>query len=181
MAGDIRSTVRALFAIDDKHCMNYALSLIWTRIKIRGSSVLNPFPTLKTLEDCFTISRFLKIFSVPPAKLLSTQRKNNAEAAMASIPVAAYSASKIHEHVKAKQKFEETQQGDATSKMFHQNIFGIEKMLQNYNNKLMNSIWGQYNLYAAHAFQKNNEGSHLAADIFSIPQVKNLWDIRTAH
>ncbi|GIX87607.1 uncharacterized protein CEXT_551901 [Caerostris extrusa] len=119
------------------------------KVVFTRSSVLNPF---LTLEDCFTISRFLKIFSVPPAKLLSTQRKNNAEATMASIPVAAYSATKIHEHVKAKQKFEETQQGDATSKMFHQNIF-----------------------------LKNNEGSHLAADIFSIPQVKNLWDIRTAH
>ncbi|GFS32528.1 uncharacterized protein NPIL_511441 [Nephila pilipes] len=119
----------------------------------------------------------------PPAKLISPEWETTREAVieMASIPVVSFSASKINEHVKAKQKFDEAQDGAANTRMFHQNVFGIEKMLQNYNNKLMNSIWGQYNLYAAHAFQKNNEGSHPVADIFSIPQVKNLWDFRTAH
>ncbi|GFQ77745.1 uncharacterized protein TNCT_420271 [Trichonephila clavata] len=133
----------------------------------------------------FKLERQYRLESIafPPAKLLFSEWKSILEAvlAMASIPVASFSAPKIHEHVKARQKFDESFVGDANSRMFHQNVFGIEKMLQNYNNKLMNSIWGQYNLYAAHAFQKNNEGTHPIADIFNVPQVKNLWDFRAAH
>ncbi|CAL1288730.1 unnamed protein product [Larinioides sclopetarius] len=90
------------------------------------------------ISELSSIISFTFEIPIPPAKLISTERKITVEA-------------------------------------------GVEKMLQNYNNKLMNSIWGQYNLYAAHAFQKNNEGAHPIADIFNIPQVKNLWEFRTAH
>lgn len=51
-------------------------------------------------------------------------------------------------------------------------LLEIDKMLPKYNGKLMNSIWGQYNLYAAHAFQKNSEGSFGFMDPLNIPQVK---------
>jgi len=58
----------------------------------------------------------------------------------------------------------------------------VNKVLTNYNSKLMNSIWGQYNLYASHAFQKNSEGSYAFLDFINVPQVKNLWDsLRTTH
>ncbi|CAL1288729.1 unnamed protein product [Larinioides sclopetarius] len=135
------------------------------------------------ISELSSIISFTFEIPIPPAKLISTERKITVEAVipMASIPFASYSASKIHDHVRAKQKFDESQYGESDTKIFHHNAFGVEKMLQNYNNKLMNSIWGQYNLYAAHAFQKNNEGAHPIADIFNIPQVKNLWEFRTAH
>lgn len=78
--------------------------------------------------------------------------------------------------------YTEENSGEPTSKIFRQNILGIDQVLTNYNSKLMNSIWGQYNLYAAHAFQKNNEGAYSGFDFLNVPQIKNMWDIlRTAH
>jgi len=123
-----------------------------------------------------------------PGKLISYKENSGAveEAvlSMASIPVACYSASKVHDHVKAKYNYDESYHGQEKRKPFRHNTFEIDKVLPNYNSKLMNSIWGQYNLYASHAFQKNSEGSVgvKAVDFFHFPQVKNLWDsLHTTH
>lgn len=43
---------------------------------------------------------------------------------MASIPVTSFSASKIHDHVKAKQKYDEFPNGEQNAKMFRHNSFG---------------------------------------------------------
>jgi len=124
----------------------------------------------------------VKVLSVS-AKLSTTRKEETiGEAAMASIPFASYSAAKIHKNVKDQFEYDGDTSGQSTNKMFHQNILGIDKVLTNYNSKLMNSIWGQYNLYAAHAFQKNNEGSCSGINFLNVPQVKDLWDsLRTAH
>ncbi|GFV35196.1 transposable element Tcb1 transposase [Trichonephila clavipes] len=174
----------------NKNTLIRALTEEWDKLpqQLLDNVVQSMVRPLKVLRFKFfliifsTISSFIKI-ACPRDKLLFSGWQSILEAvlAMASIPITSFSAPKIHEHVKARQKFDESFDGDENARMFHQNVFGIEKMLQNYNNKLMNSIWGQYNLYAAHAFQKNNEGSHPIADIFNIPQVKNLWEFRAAH
>ena len=62
---------------------------------------------------------------------------------MAAIPSSMFMASKVH------QSLLEEREGDKCS-------FGQQE-LPHYNDKLMNSIWGLYNRYAPHAFQKNNE------------------------
>ncbi|KFM72631.1 hypothetical protein X975_00334, partial [Stegodyphus mimosarum] len=100
---------------------------------------------------------------------------------MASIPVTSFSASKIHDHVKSRDKFDGTSDGETPGKVFRYNLFGMDNVLPNYNSKLMNSIWGQYNLYASHAFQKNNEGSYSGSAFLGIPQVRNLWDSLHSH
>ncbi|XP_054722905.1 uncharacterized protein LOC129232831 [Uloborus diversus] len=109
---------------------------------------------------------------LPRAKVIpcAAQVRRGAVLVMASIPVTSFSAAKIREHVKSKQNQEETSNGH---KLFRYNLFGLDQVLPNYNSKLMNSIWGQYNLYASHAFQKNSEGSaHLGAGLFGLPQEK---------
>lgn len=102
---------------------------------------------------------------------------------MASVPCTAFSAAKIHEAMKKEKQQQKQQQ------FMEEDIFPKEnETLQpskpfvdiltphNYNSKLMNSIWGLYNRYAPHAFQKNSEGS-LAVSELSNPQAKtwSLW------
>jgi len=107
---------------------------------------------------------------------------NEAVLSMASIPVTSFSASKIHDHIKAKHKHDESPNEEEYANVFRHNAFEVNKVLTNYNSKLMNSIWGQYNLYASHAFQKNSEGSYAFLDFINVPQVKNLWDsLRATH
>lgn len=96
---------------------------------------------------------------------------------MASIPVTSYSATKVHDHVKKQQQRGDKRKADPGSTNFRTETFDVNHVPPNYNSKLMNSIWGMYNLYASHAFQKNSEGVKAAAD-FALPQAKtfSLWD-----
>ncbi|KAH7952706.1 hypothetical protein HPB49_000434 [Dermacentor silvarum] len=69
---------------------------------------------------------------------------------MASIPYTMHTAMNLH-----KKATEE--QTKNLGVIFEPPTSTVETTLPKYNPKLMNSIWGLYNRYAPHSFQKNCE------------------------
>lgn len=70
---------------------------------------------------------------------------------MASIPYTMHSAMHLH------RKMTEEQHPKEVNMVFEPPTSTVETSLAKYNPKLMNSIWGLYNRYAPHSFQKNCE------------------------
>ncbi|XP_040076973.1 uncharacterized protein LOC8032119 isoform X1 [Ixodes scapularis] len=70
--------------------------------------------------------------------------------AMSSIPYTMHSAVQLH------RRLAEDQPKDVNV-IFEPPTSTVETTLAKYNPKLMNSIWGLYNRYAPHSFQKNCE------------------------
>ncbi|XP_076338799.1 uncharacterized protein LOC143240365 [Tachypleus tridentatus] len=112
---------------------------------------------------------------------------------MAAIPYAAHTAKKVHENLK-KQKHVETdntKNGREKERGQFQGIMGgvsvghtdLRNVLSftppKYNSKMMDSIWGLYNRYAPHAFQKNSEGSLVGQEVTATPQAKSYGLLST--
>nr|XP_054929681.1 uncharacterized protein LOC126537099 isoform X3 [Dermacentor andersoni] len=70
--------------------------------------------------------------------------------AMASIPYTMHSAVNLHKKLTEEQT-------KNLGVIFEPPTSTVETTLPKYNPKLMNSIWGLYNRYAPHSFQKNCE------------------------
>lgn len=70
--------------------------------------------------------------------------------AMASIPYTMHSAVNLHKKLTEEQT-------KNVGVIFEPPTSTVETTLPKYNPKLMNSIWGLYNRYAPHSFQKNCE------------------------
>ncbi|XP_064482370.1 uncharacterized protein LOC135395090 [Ornithodoros turicata] len=81
---------------------------------------------------------------------------------MASVPYTIHSAVCLHQNLKR------NEQDNSVAPINTQ-----EATLPRYNPKLMNSIWGLYNRYAPHSFQKNCENT-----VAQLPKVRSfgLWD-----
>jgi hypothetical protein len=73
---------------------------------------------------------------------------------MASIRCTTFSAKKIHDSMYREEGTGTKRDSSPLSEM-------MKIPHARYNSKLMNSIWGLYNQYAPHAFQKNQELSSL--------------------